>query len=132
MECKKSLLFLRVLAAALLVSLGAVAAFAVEEDPDPNSPTPVILTYTTSTRALAVNEGASKRIDLSRIPERAFITDSRIVFFVGNLTLVPGEGANAFRVYAQDSNGHYFRFPVLAMEPADRSARGTYAITVQL
>src|SRR5438552_16598147 len=44
-----------------------------------------------------------------------------------------GEGANAFRVYAQDSQGHYFRFPVLAIEPVtDKGARGMYAVTVQL
>jgi len=132
MESRKSLLFLRILAAFLLVSCTAVAAVALEEDPDPNSPTPVILSYSTSTRALAISEGASKRVDPSRIPERAFTPDSRIILFVANLRLMQGEGANAFRVYAQDSNGHYFRFPVLSIEPAAREARGTYAITVQL
>lgn len=133
MECKKSLLLLRILAAALLVSIVSVAVLAVEDDPDPNSPTPVVLSFSTSTRALAVNAGASKRVDLAKIPEQAFALDSRIVLFVANLSLMQGEGANAFRVYAQDSNGHYFRFPVVAIEPVtDRGARGMYAVTVQL
>jgi uncharacterized protein (DUF1800 family) len=44
-----------------------------------------------------------------------------------------GEGANAFRVYAQDSRGHYFRFPVLSIERyRGPGARGMYTFVVQL
>ena len=132
MESRKSLLLLRILAAFLLASLATVAAVALDEDPDPNSPTPVLLSYTTSTRALAVSEGASKRLDLSSIPARAFAPDSRITLFAANLYLMQGEGANAFRVYAQDSQGHYYRFPVLSIERTPQGSRDMYSITVQL
>jgi uncharacterized protein (DUF1800 family) len=133
MESRRSLSLLRFLAALLMASFCTVAAVALD-DPDPNSPTPVLLSYSTSTRALAVSEGASRRVDLSAIPERPFPPNSRVVLFVANLSLMPGEGANAFRVYAQDSQGHFYRFPVVSIEPysSRHGARGMYAITVQL
>ena len=132
MESTKSLLPWRILAA-LLVTVLAVFVTAAQNDPDPDSPTPVILSYSNSTRALAVDGRASKRIDLNKIPARAFQPDSTITLFVANLSLMEGEGANAFRVYAQDRQGHYFRFPVLSIERyRGPGVRGMYTMTVQL
>lgn len=132
MESRRSLLFMRILAAIMVVSLGAATAVALDSDPDPNSPTPVLLSYSTSTRALAVEGPAPKRIDLNAVPERPFLSDSTITLFVGNLRLMEGEGANAFRIYAQDAEGHFYRFPVLSIEPMRHGARGMYAITCRL
>lgn len=127
-EISRSLL--RILAALTFVA-GMTAGIAAqgETDPDPNSPIPVILTRDDSTRALAQAEGAKVKGNLSRIGEQAFEPDSKIDIYVTNLALMEGEGANAFRVYAEDAQGHTFRFPVLAI---DQSARGLYAVTVLL
>ena len=132
MESRKSLSILRVFAALILTMIAASVAVA-DDDPNPDSPTPVLLSYANSTRALAVEGHASKRIDLNNIPERAFQPDSTLTIFVANLTLMEGEGANAFRVYAQDAQGHYFRFPVTAIEPyRGPGARGMYSMVIQL
>ena len=112
MESRKSLPLLRVLAACMLVSLGALGVKA-DVDPDPNSPTPILLSETRSTRAVAVPEGDISRIDLTRTESRAFDPNARVTLFVTNLTLMPDEGANAFRVYATDALGRQYRFPVV-------------------
>lgn len=129
----RPMFFSRIAAALLVVAIGAVTGLAVEQDPDPNSPTPVVLSHSNSIRALAVEGRVSKRIDLNRVPERAFALDSQVTLFVANLTLMEGEGASALRVYAQDSRARYYRFPVMSVEPVVVSgARGLYAVTVQL
>jgi uncharacterized protein (DUF1800 family) len=114
----------------LLLFLGAIGVTA-QGDPDPNSPSPILLTRRESTRALAVPEAELDRSDISRIAERAFAPESSIVVFVTNLTLRPDEGANAFRMYGQDRAGHIFRFPVTDIRPLRRGG-SIYAMTVQL
>ena len=56
-----------------------------------------------------------------------------IIFYIKNISLLEGEGANAFRVYAQDSTGREYRFPVLHLQPAGGEfSREIYAVTVRL
>ena len=74
MKSRESLSILRIFAAMLLVTFGAFTVLA-EEDTDPNSPTPILLSVPISTRALAVPEGNLSRVDLGRI-EAKVITAS--------------------------------------------------------
>jgi hypothetical protein len=87
------------------------AAFA-QTDPDPNSPTPVL-------------------VDVLQTTPELVGTGSRILLRVTNVDLMDGEGANAFRVYAEDANKRLFRFRVLRLEAIDK-ARKTFALTVEL
>jgi uncharacterized protein (DUF1800 family) len=95
----------------LLFILFTSAVFA-QTDPDPNSPTPVLLDVAQTTPALVG-------------------TGSRIVLRVTNIDLMDGEGANAFRVYAEDANKHLYRFRVLRLQAIDKQ-RTTLALTVEL
>ncbi|MEP7148639.1 MAG: DUF1800 family protein, partial [Acidobacteriota bacterium] len=98
----------------ILLSLVMVPA---QDDPDPNSPTPILLSENDSTRALASPVGKSRRS--SRSSSRVFWPNQKIQMFVTNIDLIEGEGANAFRVYIQDAKGREYRFPVLDFRPSD-------------
>ena len=130
MFSRKSRTFMRVLAACFCVSAYAMFAFA-QDDPDPNSPTPVLLSLTSSTRALAVPRKGYSKVDLTRVGPQAFEPNSKVVIYVTNLALMDGEGANAFRVYAEDANGHNYSFPVLDLRPVPTMKR-VYALTTIL
>ena len=112
----------------LICSCPMMHAFA-DTDPDPNSPTPILLTAPDSTVALATDgvqklpqpKGRSYRFDLN----------SRVVLYVTNVILMPGEDSTAFRVYAEDVRGRLYRFPVLNLEPLDKQDR-VFALTVEL
>ena len=51
--------------------------------------------------------------------------------YVSNLSLMPGEGANAFRIYAEDARGRVFRFPVIGLRKV-KGYDGVYGLTIQL
>ena len=114
-----------------LTAAGAVA----QDESDSNSPAPVLLSESKSTRALAVSERSFGRSGLpSRVSTRPFSYDSTAVIFATNIALANGEGANAFRVYVEDAEGKRFRFPVVDLRALDKTG-GTetvYALTVQL
>lgn len=101
------------------------------QDPDPNSPTPVLLSEPNSTRALATTAASFSRQNLSKIKSQVFSPHSNIVLFVTNLDLLAGEGANAFRVYVEDENGRQYRFPVLEIHTLQYH-EGVYALSVRL
>jgi uncharacterized protein (DUF1800 family) len=117
--------------AAALVFLSICGVFA-ETDPDPNSPVPVLLSAPDSTRALAAPE--SDKTWSARVPSaqaNAFAPADRFVLYVTNVALMTGEGANSFRVYAEDVRGRRFRFPVVNLKLVDR--RGSvYALVAEL
>ncbi|MEO8573391.1 MAG: DUF1800 family protein [Pyrinomonadaceae bacterium] len=103
-------------------------------DPNPNSPTPVLVPVADSIYALAVQSPAKPLRELPSVsdgPSAAFDLNSRTVLFVKNLPLMKGEGANAFRVYAEDASHRIYRFPVLDLKPLYHR-NGTYALTVEL
>src|SRR5436309_3433877 len=123
-----------------LIAFGAtlvlLSAFAVrtqvEADPDPNSPTPVVLTADESVRALAYSRPASlAKSSFAKVASDAYAPASQIVIFVTNLDLMKGEGANAFRVYAQAKEGKLYRFPVLDLQPLSGKP-WIYQLTVKL
>ena len=123
--------FLRVLTAIFFVSLFALGASA-QGDPDPNSPQPVFLSQSTSTRALAQTyRQARANSDLSRIVPQAFAPDSRVELYISGLSLMDGEDASAFRVYAEDRLGHQYRFPVTNIQPHPTEA-GVYRVSTVL
>lgn len=129
MVSRSSCLINRSLSACFVVLLSLFSVFA-QGDPDPNSPTPVLLSVEGSTRALAVARNKFGREGFSNVRERAFANGNRVVLFVTNVDLMDDEGANAFRVYAEDSKGRAYRFPVLDLQAAGPD--GVYALTVRL
>lgn len=96
------------------------------QDPNPDSPTPILISEADSTRALV-----SSAENLSAVKGRAFARNSKAVLFVTNLDLMEGEGANAFRVNVEGANGRQYRFPVLDIQPV-KNQEGIYALTIRL
>ncbi len=131
MKGRKSRFWLQILGAGSLMFLLMFPVLAQEEDPNPDSPTPVLLSESGSTRALAAAPDAFGRTGLSKIKSAAFSSNSKVVLFVTNLDLLPDEGANAFRVNVEDAKGRQYRFPVLDISPV-KDQTGVYALTVQL
>jgi hypothetical protein len=80
---------------------------------------PIILTEPTSTRAVAVEAVTLRKEPFSLTMPVPFSTDTRnrIVFFVMNLELLAGEGANALTVEAEDSQKRRYIFRVENVTP---------------
>lgn len=119
------------LSAFLIVFVMNLPAMA-QEDSDPNSPTPILLSADDSTRALALPVGSSFPINSKKIqaPE-AFAADTNVVLYVTNVELMKGEDATAFRLYSEDAKGRKYRFPVLDLRPVE-GREWIYALTVKL
>src|SRR5437868_3950032 len=122
MESEKSRLVMRILAATVFIALFGLGVIA-QDDPDPNSPTPVLLSAKDPTRALAVPQDDLGRFNALRIAPGAFEPNSKVVLFVTNMKLMSDEGANAIRVYVEDAGGRLYRFPVVEVAP-DTSPTG--------
>ncbi len=117
---------MRIPTAFLSLALAATAAFA-QEDTDPNSPTPILLSESSTTRALASPESGNGKYYIKRIESQAFEPNTRIALYLTNVKLLKGEGANAFRVYAIDKRGKYYRFPTTDLQPV-ADARNIWAL----
>jgi uncharacterized protein (DUF1800 family) len=103
-----------------------------ENAPNPNSPTPVLLSAPDSTRALAASDAEkSLRGNLPKAQNNAFDLYSKVILYVTNVELMKGEGASAFRVYAEDARGRHYRFPVTNIARIDKGSR-VYALTIEL
>jgi uncharacterized protein (DUF1800 family) len=120
---------------AVILALSALPLLA-QDDPDPNSPTPVLLTAENSARALTSmgtqtlgKSAFTKAVKIA--PSEAFAAGSKVVLYVTNLDLLKGEGATAFRVYAEDKNAHIYRFPVLDLRP-NSGKPWIYELTIKL
>jgi uncharacterized protein (DUF1800 family) len=134
MESRSSRAIVRIFTAVTIALCLTTLLFA-QQDPDPNSPTPVLLTEVRTTRAITVTaERDFGNIDTSYVPDLAFEPGSKVVLFVTNVQLLAGEGASAFRIDVQDANGRRYRFPVLSIEPyrPDPTIKNTYAVTTLL
>jgi uncharacterized protein (DUF1800 family) len=122
-----SINFLSIVVFIFLLIIPALA----ETDPNPNSPTPILISQKSSTRALAKPADNFGQKISSSLSNDAFKLDQKIIIYVTNLDLMQGEGAKAFRVFAKDANGKIYRFPVLDL----RSVKGRewiYQMTVLL
>ena len=120
----------QILSVSLVVLVSALSALALD-DTDPNSPTPVLLSAPDSTRALAVQDGGKIGRTLPRAENNSFELYSKVVLYVTNIELMNGEGATAFRVYAEDSRNRQYRFPVVNLKLIDRQNR-IYALVIEL
>jgi uncharacterized protein (DUF1800 family) len=92
----------------LFAAIFALGIFA-QEDPNPDSPTPGLLSSSDRTRILAVNTrgwdgGIPSSGNLIFRPSRT----NSITAFVSNLRLMPGEGVNSVRVYLTQRSGKTF------------------------
>jgi len=90
---------------------------------------PVLISQPDSTRALTA-KSSRKGLDFS---PGVFLASgsTRITFFVTKLDLLPDEGANAFRVDAQDASGTRYHLQIVSFAPmADRP--WVYALTIKL
>jgi len=100
-------------------------------DPDPNSPQPILLTDEKFGRAISTE---SKSVDISSLSGMELVAHepgSKITLFAANFDFLPGEGANAVRIYATDKLGRNYRFPVLAVDRI-KGDDNYYAVTIQL
>lgn len=127
---RKLRFLLQVLCTGLVIFLLVFPAFA-EEDADPNSPTPILLSEPASARALAADESKSLRGGLPKPQTRAFGLYQKVMLFVTNVNLMDGEGENAFRVYVEDAQGRQYRFPVVEIQRV-KSEKTIYALTIIL
>jgi uncharacterized protein (DUF1800 family) len=130
MMSRKLRFWLQILCTGLVIFLLAFPVFA-EEDADPNSPTPILLSEPDSTRALATSAGKSWRGSLPKPQARAFGLYQKVMLFVTNVDLMDSEGANAFRVYVEDAKGRQYRFPVLEIQQV-KAENTVYALTIIL
>ena len=111
----------------LAVTLFAFAAFA-QEDPDPDSPTPALLTGADTTRILAVNtRGWDGTVPTSGAT--VFRPSSSVTIFVSNLQLLPDEGANSVRVYIRQRSGKTFE---VQTDQVIQVGKRTHAIQIRL
>ncbi|MGI8812916.1 MAG: DUF1800 domain-containing protein [Pyrinomonadaceae bacterium] len=110
----------------------STAAFAQDNtDPDPNSPTPVLLSENDSTRALVSAPNQRKGRTAPLAASRAFALGNKINLFASNIALMDGEGVNAFRINVEDAAGRAYRFPVIEMQRV-KGDDGVYQFTVLL
>ena len=126
----KSQVLLRLFTAVFVLCLVTIPAFA-QEDTDPNSPTPVLVRVKRSMRLYAVQADEGQRVSLSSASVEAFPLNSRIAIFVQNVDLLAEEGASAFRVFIEDSQGRQYRFPVVDFYRI-KAKIPTYALIVEL
>ncbi len=131
MVSMKPQMYLRYFTAFFVFWILAVPVFGQQEDPDPNSPTPVIVRVKGGKRILAVSAETAARPSPDSPNIESFPPNSRVAIFVRNLELMEGEGANAFRVIAEDSRGHMFRFPVVEMHQV-KGKIPTWALVFEL
>ena len=125
---RKYSFFLTSSRALLLLFCFCFVAFGAD-DPNPDSPTPVLLSETDATRVLAVEAG-NWNGNLPKSAQRAFRVGQKsvVTLFVTNLDLLEGEGANAFRVYLIHRNGRSYQFPVEELTPISRTV---YALRIR-
>ncbi len=129
MMSSRSRRWCQLLSASLVIFLMTAAIWA-ETDPNPDSPTPILISEPNTLRAAATGNSDLRRVNLSKIKSRAFDLNSKVTLYVTNLDLMEGEDATAFRLYVEDAKGRKYRFPVLDIQPL-RGQQGIYALTIE-
>src|SRR5687767_12319774 len=103
---------LSILLTAFLFSLtSAFTIVAQSGDENFESSAPILISEADSTKALTANPDSWKGALPTKNSE-IFQPGSRVVVFVTNIDLLPDEGANAFRAFAEDTKGKQFRLKV--------------------
>ncbi|MEQ1764319.1 MAG: DUF1800 domain-containing protein [Pyrinomonadaceae bacterium] len=116
--------------ATVIFAVSPLSVFA-QGDPNPNSPTPIIVSIEGSPRLLAYQALRSRNHTLGRLPAETLRPGGNAVMFVANLSLMEGEDANAFRIFARDEKGRTYKFPVIDLRPAPGQPE-VYALTFRL
>ena len=119
---------LRIISASFLLLLPF--AILAQDDPDPNSPTPVLISQADSTRALT-NLTQKRTRGTRTVRSDAFAPGSRVEIYFNNVDLMEGEDATAFRLYVRDAKGHDYRFPIYEIRPV-KEWPGVYALVTEL
>lgn len=114
-----------------LLAFPLALVVAAQDDVDPNSPTPVLLSEANSTRALAVESGGRRLANPAKVQSRAFSSGARINLYATVMELASDEGANALRIYATDKTGKIYRFPVVDVQQL-KGQDWIYAVTIEL
>lgn len=101
-----------------------------QDDPNPDSPIPVISSEWNGTSTLSTRSGSAKNFAV-KAPITPTISGLRtsFAFYVTNVDLLVGEGSNAFRVYLRQKSGLSFQLPV---ESLNRIKGSTYAVKVSI
>ncbi|HEX8266334.1 MAG TPA: DUF1800 domain-containing protein [Pyrinomonadaceae bacterium] len=123
--------FLQCALTAFLIIIPFIFPTFAQEDGDPNSPAPILISEDGSTRALAFESDSVRRNKAPNSKSSAFSLGSKIVVYATNIELMNEEGANAFRLYVQDRQGRKYRFPVTSIETLPKKD-WIYALTVEL
>ncbi len=130
MSNSKSRLFKFISSVGLLVILSVSSVFA-DVDPNPNSPSPVLISQPDSIRVLTDAPFERKLRGGMFSSKRGFALDSVINIYAANLDLMKNEGADALRLYVTDANGRMYRFPVLDVRKVD-GTEAIYQLSVKL
>ena len=96
-----------------------------------DSPNPILISESNSTRALSNPPLRNTRGGRGTFTPRGYQPGQEVTVFVSNLSLLEGEGANSVRVYAEDSRGRIYRFPVVDFGPVPDMEHVT-AVTFRL
>ncbi len=129
MKNRKARLWWQILNANFLMFL-LVFPILAQQDPNPDSPTPILISEPDSTRALTAPADNLLSGNLAGVKSKTLSPNSTMTLFVTNLDLMDGEGANAFRINVEDAKGRNYRFPVLDVQPM-KGREWVYALTVQ-
>ncbi|MEP6900134.1 MAG: hypothetical protein ABJA66_00205, partial [Actinomycetota bacterium] len=105
----------------LFVLLFSVQIFA-EDDPNPDSPTPILLSQTGSSQILAVRSANWNGV-LPNSSQTLFRPSPKteVTLFVTNLDLMENEGPNAFRVYLYQKSGKIFELQTEDLVQANKT-----------
>ncbi|HMJ07610.1 MAG TPA: DUF1800 family protein, partial [Pyrinomonadaceae bacterium] len=114
----------------LFIFLVPCAFVSAQDDPDPNSPAPGLVSGVDQTRVLAINTrlwraGLPRNGPTMFLPSR----NTAITIFVSGIQPMQDEGANAFRVYLQQRSGKTFE---LRTESLTSLGKSNYAIGLRL
>ena len=130
----KFCLYLKLLIIGLLTAVLSSPCFGQTSDPNPDSPTPILISESGSSRALTASASSVAAV-AARAPVKvrspAFPMSQRVVFYLTNINLMAGEDYTAFRLNVEDFAGRHYRFPVVNLQPL-RDRAGVYALTVEL
>jgi uncharacterized protein (DUF1800 family) len=119
-----------------LCGFTGASANAADEDDNFESSAPVLISQTNSTSALTANPDNWRGLlpkdntETGSRPE-IFPPGSRVMVFVTNTDLLPDEGANAFRAFAEDENGKQYRLIVENIQRLRRQ-EWIYALTLRI
>src|SRR5688572_2201610 len=114
-----------------ILSIVAVSLPAFPQgDENFESSAPILISEADSTRALTANPDNWKGM-LPKKNSEIFLPGSRVVVFVTNINLLPDEGANAFRAFAEDSGGKRYRLTIENISKLSRQ-NWIYGLTLRL